>query len=81
MQVSFNYIAENLIHTVARAFYTDNFVVVLDALVREKYIIEEELVRLLNPVFLRVSLHHCITPLIMILFLVLDLFSIYRVRD
>ena len=36
-------LTERLIKTVARAFYTDNVVVVLDALIREKYIREEEL--------------------------------------
>lgn len=36
-------LAERLIATVARAFYTDNYVVLFDALVREKYIREEEL--------------------------------------
>lgn len=36
-------LAEELIGTVARAFYTDHVVVVLDALVREKYLIEEEI--------------------------------------
>lgn len=35
-------IAERLVATVARAFYTDIVVVILDALVREKYIREEE---------------------------------------
>ncbi len=34
---------ERLISTIARAFYTDNVVVVLDALVREKYIRNEEI--------------------------------------
>ena len=36
-------IAEKLVATVARAFYPDDYVVVLDALVREKYIREEEI--------------------------------------
>ena len=44
MQVSFDHLAESLVHTVGRAFYTDTYVIVLDALIREKYIIEEELV-------------------------------------
>lgn len=34
---------ETLVSTIARAFYTDTYIVVLDALLREKYIIEEEL--------------------------------------
>ena len=38
-----NVLVERLVKTVARAFYTDNYVVVLDALVREKYIKESEL--------------------------------------
>jgi len=36
-------LVERLISTVARAFYTDNVVVVLDALIREKFIRDEEL--------------------------------------
>jgi transcription initiation factor IIE alpha subunit len=36
-------IAETLVSTVARAFYTDTVVVVLEGLMQEKYIIEEEL--------------------------------------
>lgn len=36
-------LAELLISTVARAFYNDTYVILLDALVHEKYIIEEEL--------------------------------------
>ncbi len=36
-------LVEHLVATVARAFYTDTYIIVLDALVREKYIIEEEL--------------------------------------
>ena len=44
MQVSYDYLAENLVHTVGRAFYSDPFVIVLDNLISEKYIIEEELV-------------------------------------
>lgn len=38
-----NLIVERLVRTVSRAFYTDGVVVVLDALLREKYIREEEL--------------------------------------
>ena len=34
---------ENLVATVARAFYTDTYVVLLEGLMHEKYIIEEEL--------------------------------------
>jgi transcription initiation factor IIE alpha subunit len=41
--VSANALAEKLVQTVARAFYPDNVVAILDALVREKYIREEEL--------------------------------------
>ena len=44
MERSYDYLAETLVHTVARAFYSDSYVVVMDALVREKFIIEEELV-------------------------------------
>jgi hypothetical protein len=40
MNLSANSIAERLINTVARAFYVDSVVVVLDALIREKYIRE-----------------------------------------
>lgn len=36
-------IAETLISTVARAFYSDTYVVLLEVLMHEKYIIEEEL--------------------------------------
>lgn len=36
------YVAERLVATVGRAFYTDNFVLLLDTLVRERYIREEE---------------------------------------
>jgi transcription initiation factor IIE alpha subunit len=36
-------LAEKLIALVVRAFYSDNYVVLLDSLVHEKYIIEEEL--------------------------------------
>ena len=36
------YLVERLVAAVARAFYTDNVVVVLDALVREKFIRNEE---------------------------------------
>ena len=35
--------AEELIRTVARAFYSDNYILVLDALIREKYIIDLEI--------------------------------------
>lgn len=35
-------LAEELIETIARAFYPDDIVVLIDALLREKYIIEEE---------------------------------------
>ena len=38
-----NLIVEKLVSTVARAFYSDNYVVVLDTLLREKYIREEEI--------------------------------------
>jgi transcription initiation factor IIE alpha subunit len=36
-------LVENLVSTVARAFYTDTVVIVLEGLMHEKYIIEEEL--------------------------------------
>eukprot|EP01031_Cornospumella_fuschlensis_P041192 gene41192-50266_t len=36
-------LAEQLIATVARAFYPDEVVVVLDALVREKYLLDKEI--------------------------------------
>ena len=36
-------LAEKLIAVVARAFYSDSIIIVLDALVREKYIRDEEL--------------------------------------
>jgi transcription initiation factor IIE alpha subunit len=36
-------LAERLVQTVSRAFYTDNVVTIFDALIREKYIREEEL--------------------------------------
>ena len=42
-QMAVNRTCEALIRTVARAFYTDNVVVVLEALIREKYIREEEM--------------------------------------
>ena len=38
-----NILVERLVKTVARAFYPDNTIIVLDALVREKYIKESEL--------------------------------------
>ena len=38
-----NLVVERLVKTVGRAFYTDTVVVVLDALLREKYIKESEL--------------------------------------
>ena len=38
-----NLLVEKLIATVARAFYSDNYVVVLDTLIHEKYIREEEI--------------------------------------
>jgi len=38
-----NLLCEKLIKTVSRAFYTDGVVVVLDALIREKFVREEEL--------------------------------------
>ena len=38
-----NILIERLVKTVARAFYPDNTIIVLDALVREKYIKESEL--------------------------------------
>lgn len=41
--MSTNALAEQLIATVARAFYTDTFVAVLDVLVHEKYVKEQEL--------------------------------------
>ena len=38
-----NDVVEELVHTVGRAFYTDEVIVVLDALFRERYIREKEL--------------------------------------
>ena len=43
IMTDYNRIVEKLIATVARAFYTDMFIVVFDTLVREKFIREEEL--------------------------------------
>jgi transcription initiation factor IIE alpha subunit len=43
MSGNYNLLVERLVAAVARAFYTDDFVVVLDTLIREKYIREEEL--------------------------------------
>lgn len=40
---SSTFAVEKLIQTIARAFYNDDVIIVLDALVREKYIREEEL--------------------------------------
>ena len=40
----YDYLAEQLVQTVARAFYSDNYIIILDALIREKYIVMEELV-------------------------------------
>ena len=37
-----NSLVERLIRTIARAFYTDSFLVVLDTLIQEKYLREEE---------------------------------------
>jgi transcription initiation factor TFIIE subunit alpha len=41
--MSANYVAERLIATVARAFYEDTIIVVVDALIREKFIRFEEM--------------------------------------
>jgi transcription initiation factor IIE alpha subunit len=43
MSYSSNFLAEKFVQTIARAFYTDTIVVVLDTLIREKYIREQEL--------------------------------------
>lgn len=43
MSYSSNFLAEKFVQTIARAFYIDTIVVVLDALIREKYIREQEL--------------------------------------
>jgi transcription initiation factor IIE alpha subunit len=43
MNYSSNFLAEKFVQTVARAFYVDSVVVVLDALIREKFVREEEL--------------------------------------
>jgi hypothetical protein len=37
-----NSLVEKLVRTIARAFYTDSFVIVLEILIREKYLREEE---------------------------------------
>jgi transcription initiation factor IIE alpha subunit len=37
-----NSLVEKLVRTIARAFYTDSYVIVLEILIREKYLREEE---------------------------------------